>query len=961
MPLTLVLGPANAAKAGEVLGAYTAAAHRGALLVVPTAADAEHYGREVAEQGAVLGSVTTFSGLAGEIASRAGYRSARISALGRERLMARVVSRVELDALRDSAGSRGFVVAAAALVSELERALITPQRLASALRRWAAEDPRREPYAHDVSLLYGEYARELERIGRVDRDLFAWRALDALRADPRRWGATPVFFYGFDDLDAIERDAVETLARIADAEVTVSLTYEPGRAAFAARAEAVEELRPLATRVLELPALDEHYAPGSRAALHNLERFLFEADGERVEPGGAVRLLEAGGARAEAELIAAEVLTLLRGGVAAESIVVMCRSLAAAAPVIERVFAQYGIAIAVQRRLLFAHTAVGRGLLGLARCAWLDGAPASELLAYLRSPGVVERPELADALERKIRRDGTMSAEAARAALGWELGEIDTMRDAEDPSQTLARQARRLLAAPFRRQAAILDDAEQDARAVAELLRALEEIAELGERPLRNELIELMQELEVHAGTPPRPGAVLVADPLSVRARRFRVVFVCGLQEGAFPLPGTPEPFLPDERRRELAAVAGLRLSPSEDVLARERYLFYACVSRATEQLILSYRSSDEEGNIELRSPFIADVEDLLEVGWAEKRRKRMLADVVWAAAEAPTERELTRARAAAAAAISGEPAAPDRVIGAVALERVRHSEVVSGGALETYADCPVKWLVERELAPDRFEREPDPLARGSYMHAALEQVLARLGSSVTAQTLPRALEILHEVLDELPNTLAAGRSDAVREGIQRAIEADLRRYLAHEAADACGWPPQALELRFGFDEGEEGSLPAVSLADGTKLRGVIDRVDVDPSGSGRAIVRDYKSGSARPEHQGARWETDRRLQVALYMIAVRRLLGLEPVAGLYQPLGGGDLRARGVFLKETPVGARTVGNDGRTAEELEEVLRDAEQRAVALAARLRSGEVKPCPQTCSRDGCSYPGICRSQ
>ena len=36
MPLALVTGPANAAKAGEVLGAFAAAAHRGALLVVPT-------------------------------------------------------------------------------------------------------------------------------------------------------------------------------------------------------------------------------------------------------------------------------------------------------------------------------------------------------------------------------------------------------------------------------------------------------------------------------------------------------------------------------------------------------------------------------------------------------------------------------------------------------------------------------------------------------------------------------------------------------------------------------------------------------------------------------------------------------------------------------------------------------------------------------------------------------------
>jgi ATP-dependent helicase/DNAse subunit B len=526
----------------------------------------------------------------------------------------------------------------------------------------------------------------------------------------------------------------------------------------------------------------------------------------------------------------------------------------------------------------------------------------------------------------------------------------------------LAHQARRVFARPLRGQAAVLEGAaELDARALGALLEALAELDELGEQLSGSELLELMEELEVRTAAARRKGAVLVADPLSVRARRFRIVFVYGLQEGEFPAPGAPEPFLSDERRRELAASAGLRLRASEDALARERYLFYACISRATEQLVLSYRSSDEEGNIELRSPFLADVEDLLAEGWSERRRRRLLADVVWPPELAPTGRELARSRASAGAAVAGEVAVPERRLGQMALAHVRHSEIVSAGALENYADCPVKWFVERELSPDRFEREPEPLTRGSYMHTVLEELLRRLGGPVTPESLPRAREILGDLLDELVSPVALGRSEPVRAGALRAIAADLDRYLRHEAADGCGWPQQGLELRFGFGEEGEESLPAVELTDGVRLRGMIDRVDVDPSGGGAAIVRDYKSGRSQPDYAGARWQEDRRLQVALYMIAVRRLLGLEPVAGLYQPLGGDDLRARGVFLKEVGVGTRLVTNDGRTEEELEEVLADAEHRAAELASRLRSGELEPCPQTCSRDGCRYPGICRSQ
>jgi ATP-dependent helicase/DNAse subunit B len=286
---------------------------------------------------------------------------------------------------------------------------------------------------------------------------------------------------------------------------------------------------------------------------------------------------------------------------------------------------------------------------------------------------------------------------------------------------------------------------------------------------------------------------------------------------------------------------------------------------------------------------------------------------------------------------------------------------VLSAGALETYADCPVKWLVERELRPRRFEPEPDPIARGRYMHDVLEQVLDRLGRAVTRESLPEALALLDAVMAEVSSEVAPGRPQSVRRAATETIAADLRRYLEHEAETSSGWDPRGLELRFGFDD-EEASLPALELGSGPErisVRGAIDRVDVEP-GTRRAVVRDYKSSSARPEHQGGRWSSERRLQVALYMLAVRELLGLEPVAGLYQPLAGRDLRARGVFLEGAPVGAELFSTDERDAHGLAAELEDAHARAISLAARLRSGDLTPCPDTCSREGCRYPGICRS-
>jgi ATP-dependent helicase/nuclease subunit B len=293
----------------------------------------------------------------------------------------------------------------------------------------------------------------------------------------------------------------------------------------------------------------------------------------------------------------------------------------------------------------------------------------------------------------------------------------------------------------------------------------------------------------------------------------------------------------------------------------------------------------------------------------------------------------------------------------------VRHREILSAGALESFADCPVKWLVDRELQPARFEPEPEALARGSFMHDLLERLLRSLGGPVTPASLPSALELLDELLADVPATIAAGRPAAVRAAAVRSIQADLRRYLEWEAQTGSGWRQAGLELRFGFggtgQQEDADSLPALELAPGVLLRGLIDRVDTD--GDGHAIVVDYKS-RGRDGHRGARWEPDRQLQVALYMLAVKRLLGLAPVAGFYQPLGGEKLAGRGLFVNDegVSVGDGVVPTDGRTAAEFEQALADAAARAVALAERLRAGELTPCPETCSRNGCAFPGICRA-
>ncbi len=966
MPLKLVTGPANSAKAGAVLDALRAGHRRRPWLVVPTRADVGEFERELTGEGSTQAvRVTTFSGLTREIARRAGWWARGLGPLQRERLVASAIAEAKVEALAPVAATPGFLASALAFVAELERSLVTPQRFTAAVRAW----PEATPAAREAAAIYDRYARALERLGRVDPELFAWRALDALRARPAAWGDTPVFLYGFDDLTPLERDAVETLARVADVEVTVSLTYEPGRSAFAGRsASLVGELGQLASELTELPPEDEHYAPESRAALHHLERHLFEPGAPRAAAGDAVRLLVAGGERAEAELVAAELLRLLgEEQVPAERIAVVLRSPERGAALLEQVLGSYGVPYALQRRIDFAHTALGRGLLALARCALqAEEARPADLLTYLRTPGRLERLELADRLELTVRRSAIADLAGARRAWedapgGWPLRELDRLRGAAaDGAQpliaALAREARTLFAAPHRGQAAQLDaDEEVDAHALTALLAALDELAELAaadprRAPVPEALLDAVERLQVPVGTPPRAGVVLVADPLAIRARRFDTVLLCGLQEGEFPRPAAPEPFLSDDERRALNSAAGLRLAAREDRLADERYLFYAAASRAERRLVLSCRDADEEGNPAQPSFFVEDVRALLD---ELPTRHRPLSAVTWPSEEAPTPAELARAEALAAPRADQPPLGS---LGPAAQASLRQREVLSAGGLEAYARCPVRWLVERELSPDRFEPDPVAMARGSCVHRVLERVLAQLDWPLSVGALPAAEAIVREVVAEEAGRLVLGRGAAAQAAAAHEIAADVMRLLRHEARSGGGFAPAELELAFGM--GEDG-LPALVLGDDElRLRGVIDRVDLDRAG--RALVRDYKSGRAGRGWPVARWRAEDQLQVALYMVAVRQLMGREPAGGVYQPLRGEDLRARGLVDEDADAGGLVLDTDRRTREELEAELDAAAARACELAARLRGGELCATPETCSPNGCAYPGICRA-
>ena len=968
MPLQLVTGPANAAKAGEVLGGLRARLDHEPILVVPTFGDVEHSQRELAERGAVFGAqVLVFRRLFGEIARRAGYSGRVASAVQRELLVEEAVRGARLDVMAESAEGPGFVRATERFVRELGRSQVDPARLTQGLRSWAGGGPR-AAYAEEVAAIYRGYRNGLDAAGLVDPELYGWRAIDALRLDPAAWGTTPLFVYGFDDFTVLELDALETIAGRCGAGVTVSLPFEPARNAFRATARLRGELLGRGAAELALEPVDEHYAATSRPALHHVERNLFEdePDGPPAPPGAAVSFHSAGGERAEVELAGARVLELLREGVRAGDVAVVFREPGRYASLVEQVFGAYGIPFSIDRTLPFRHTGIGRGLLALLRAACLGGSE-DDLLAYLRTPGLLRVPGLADRLEAQVRTEGCRGAEAARAIWersNWELRELDRLREAGDTS-TLATELearlQALFAAPVERQAAVLaGPALEEARALAAGLAALAEIrAVLGSgRADPARVLRVLGQLMVRVGENPQPDRVQVASPEAIRARRFEVVIVCGLQEGEFPRGASPEPFLSDEDRRTLATAAGLVLPVREDRLDRERYLFYVCASRAERLLVLSSRTSDEDGRPESRSFFVDDVRELLGEGAPE--RERSLSAITWSPEEAPTAAEWDRALAAAGPRRRERPPGP--LTCEPLLAELAAKDAVAAGALENFADCPVKWLVRDLLRPDELVPDPEAMVRGDYAHTVLERTYRRVAAEtgearITPANLVAAERILLEELREHRSAFRLSPQATRVMAAARRLEFDLLGHLRAESRSDSRFRPAELELRFGNGGDEE----PVEIAGGLRVRGRIDRVDTS---DGMALVIDYKSGRKVDSYKVASWERENRFQAVLYMLVAERLLGARAVGGVYVALGGEDRRPRGMVAAGVEeLGTGFVRGDVLDEAAFEEQLQSALRRIRDTAGAMRRGELCARPERCAWNGsgCSYPSICRSE
>lgn len=446
---------------------------------------------------------------------------------------------------------------------------------------------------------------------------------------------------------------------------------------------------------------------------------------------------------------------------------------------------------------------------------------------------------------------------------------------------------------------------------------------------------------------------VLITTTEQVRGINFRVVFLCGMYEGAFPRSYQPEVFL----GKELPET-------SDKFYDREKTDFILALTNDENAYVTNQKS------VYLTFPqFVSSVESMESsflrelIAKTDVQNRTISPEFLYAESDKPVENTCT--------GLSG--------IESVALQS-RVEEIFASGLspsfLDQYAHCGYKTLLTRFAhltETTNYGIELESRERGLIVHDLLEALLNsiqeqypatefeetyfglmpfRLSRSNSAvytkklQDLTTAKFASSKGLSDVRELHAKSVGDGVAPGILTRIYTQILEHLVDSE-----WHVLATE----FDLAKANNNQPVEVFGGFLVKGVVDRVDVRRSDEGLELrVVDYKTG--RIDNLSTKSYLDgRRFQMTLYAAALETLFRLTH-----------DVSATVVSALYVS-GSRSVKAEKRTLDvfaskqgsQRETLMEATEMHLRQYHTDMLNGEFRLAKTTTYCSSCDFKSICR--
>ena len=415
-----------------------------------------------------------------------------------------------------------------------------------------------------------------------------------------------------------------------------------------------------------------------------------------------------------------------------------------------------------------------------------------------------------------------------------------------------------------------------------------------------------------------KPGyGVQVTTINEIRGLEFDYLFISGLCDGDFPTRYTPEIFFSGSSRIKRDEI---------NHQIEERYRFYQALCCWRKKLYLTLPKQDERKEL-VESNFITEFERLFA---PEVKTEKEYSDKIYSKEEfliragmsgldslgkmfAGKELELNAEQIKESIRIDKirreSPFGDSEYTGSIykqlsplakqEIDALKEKEY-SVSQLETYAMCPYRYFAWKILMLEEIQEpteEVEAIEMGSILHKILYEFYKELRNKkillnkADKEKLAEAEELLFAVAEKniekanFSSPLAFFEREKILGINGNRKNSILYKFLEEEIKSPEGFAPDFLEVNFSSKENEEAQSDDAGFNKKIKVRGKIDRIDVDKAGNSLRVI-DYKLSGKKPTNEELL--NGKSLQLPLYLFAAKHLINAqlykdyESEAGIY-------------------------------------------------------------------------------